>query len=51
MNDVELQELIISNLNPEELVDILGLTTQDLCYELDDRITECKDKFEYLRES
>ena len=50
MNDQQLQQLIIDNLNPEELIEILGLSTEDLCYELNDRIEECKYKFEHLRE-
>jgi hypothetical protein len=45
---MELKELIKERLNPEELVDTLGLTTEELVEELWNTIYEQRDRFAYL---
>lgn len=44
----KLKELIKDGLDPDELVEILNLDTEQLMYYLDDCIEECQDKFQFL---
>ena len=46
----ELIERIIERLDPDELIDHLGLTTEDLTARLYEDILEMKDKFYFLIE-
>ncbi len=39
---------ILDRVEPEELIDILGLTTTELCDILSAQIEENMDRFEYL---
>lgn len=43
-------ELINERVDPDELIDILGLTTEDLTATLYDVILTMSDKFDYLVE-
>ena len=45
-----LLELIREKCDPDELIDILGLTTEELVDRLYDDIIENKEAFEYLEE-
>jgi len=46
----ELKERIINRLNPEELVDILGLSTEELVDILESEISNSSSAFEFLME-
>jgi hypothetical protein len=46
---MELIELINERLDPEEVVDALGLTTEELTILLWETIYENKDRFAYLQ--
>lgn len=48
METRELMRLIAARLDPDELVDILGLETDALCLLLRQQIIEHKDSFEFL---
>lgn len=45
---MELEDLIIDQLDPDELIEILGLTTEDLVVLLKDEIDAKRDRFFYL---
>ena len=44
-------ELIIERVDPDELIDVLGLSTEDLTLQLYDVILSSQDKFYYLIEA
>ena len=46
----DLTERIVNTLDPDQLIDILGLTTEELCAILRYEIDENKDKFYFLTE-
>lgn len=46
----DLTERIVNTLDPDQLVDILGLTTEELCDILWYEIDANKDKFYFLTE-
>lgn len=45
---MELRDLIVEQVDPDELIDVLGLTTEDLVDALWEYITENRDRFAYL---
>lgn len=46
----ELKKKIGERVDPDELIEILDLSTEELLYYLSDCIEECRDKFHFLDE-
>lgn len=46
----ELRELILSRFDPDDLVDILNISSEEILDRFEDRVQENRDKFDWLDE-